>query len=330
MKKVFNQLENENIYYKTERGVLIQDDCQNVLNKIPDKSINLIYTDLPFGKTQNTWDSIIPAEWMWKEFNRILADNGVVVLHAMEEFSAFLMMSNLKDYKFRWYWQKDRGTGHLNAKKMPLRNIEDILVFSPHKLGNFTYNPQMTKGEPCHSVGKAKGINQSEHSRNNNYGNFKKVETEGDLKYPKTLLYFPRDKDKLHETQKPLLLAEYLIKTHSNENDVLLDISSGVSTSGLACEKNNRYWINIEKDIMKDKKSKEYICAGYCEKAKNRFNTYFEDLWRELEDKTIDNNECLTSDFYIWKTGTSKDGIWGWFNRNYSLGLSYLVNESNS
>ena len=273
---IFECLQNEKIYYKTNRGVLIQDDCQNVLNKIPDKSVNLVYSDLPFGKTQNSWDKLIPSNWMWNEFDRILAPNGVVVLHSMEEFTAFLIMSNLKWYKYRWYWEKDRGTGFLNAKKMPLRNIEDILVFSPNKLGNFTYNPQMVEGKACHSRGKAVGKKQEDFSRNNNYGSLEAVQTKGNLKYPKTLLYFSRDKEKLHDTQKPLALSEYIIKTYTNENDVILDISSGVSTSGLAAEKNNRYWINIEKDIIKDKKTKEYICAGYCEKAKNRINTYLQ------------------------------------------------------
>nr|WP_279286569.1 site-specific DNA-methyltransferase [Clostridium botulinum] len=211
---------------------------------------------------------------MWSEFNRILKDNGCVVLHSMEEFTFLLGMSNFKNYKYRWYWQKDRGTGFLNAKKMPLRNIEDVLVFSPSKLGNFTYNPQMTIGQECHSRGKSVGRKQEEFSTNDNYGELKAVQTKGNLKYPKTLLSFPRDKDKLHPTQKPLALAEYIIKTYTNENDIVLDISSGVSTSGLASEIHNRYWINIEKDIKKDKSTKEYICAGYCEKAKNRINTY--------------------------------------------------------
>lgn len=198
---------------------------------------------------------------MWNEFYRILTNNGVIVLHAMEEFSAMLIMSNTKDYKYKWYWQKDRGTGHLNAKKMPLRNVEEILIFSPVKLGQFTYNPQMYEGEPCHSRGKALGKSQEDFSRNNNYGSFKAVETEGNMKYPKTLLYFQRDKEKLHDTQKPLLLAEYIIKTYSNEEDTILDITAGVCTSGLAAERLNRKWINIEKDI------------NYCKKAIERFKT---------------------------------------------------------
>jgi site-specific DNA-methyltransferase (adenine-specific) len=255
---------NINIILKTNNGIIIQDDCINVLKNIPDKSQKLIYCDLPYNKTQNIWDSTLSTKWMWNEFNRLLVDNGVAVLHAMEEFSAMLTMSNLKDYKYKWFWQKDRGTGHLNAKKMPMRNIEELLVFYKNQP---TYNPQMYEGEPCHSVGKAKGISQREHSVNTNYGEFTKVETEGNMKYPKTLLYFSRDKEKLHPTQKPLGLAEYIIKTYTNGGDSILDITAGVCTSGLAAEGLNRKWINIEKDY--DDKGN---CLGYCEKAIARFN----------------------------------------------------------
>lgn len=255
-----------NIIYKTTNGIIVKDDCMNATQYIKDKSVNLIYCDLPYDKTQNIWDSTLPTEWMWKEYYRMLANNGVIALHAMEEFSAMLTMSNTKDYKYKWYWQKDRGTGHLNAKKMPLRDVEELLIFSKVNLGNFTYNPQMTKGEKCHTRGKAVGKDQQDFSRNNNYGSFKAVETEGEMKYPKTLLYFHRDKEKLHDTQKPLGLAEYIIKTYTNEGDSVLDITAGVCTSGLASERLNRRWINIEKDT--DSKGN---CLGFCEKAIKRF-----------------------------------------------------------
>ena len=184
-----------------------------------------------------------------------------------------LIMSNLKQYKYKWFWKKgNKPTGFLNAKKQPLRIMEEILIFYKSQP---TYNPQMTKGAKCHSRGKAVGTDACQ---TNNYGEYNAVETAGDLKYPQTFLEIPRDKEKLHETQKPLELAEYITKTYTNENDVILDITSGVSTSGLAAEKNNRYWINIEKDIMKDKKTKEYICAGYCEKAKTRIVSYLDSI----------------------------------------------------
>jgi len=256
----------KDVYFKTNKGVIIQDDCMNVTQYIPNQSISLIYADLPFKMTQNSWDIPIPFEWQWKECNRLLKPDGVIAFHAMELFSALLLTSNTKQFKFEWYWEKDRGTGFLNAKKMPLRNIEEILIFSPAKLGQFTYNPQMVKGEKCHSRGKSVGKSQSDFSTNTNYGELIAVETEGDMKYPKTLLSFPRDKEKLHPTQKPIGLAEYIIKTHSNEEDIVLDITSGVCTSGLAAENTNRQWINIERD--KDEKEN---CLGYCDKAVKRF-----------------------------------------------------------
>jgi site-specific DNA-methyltransferase (adenine-specific) len=180
---------------------------------------------------------------MWSEFHRVLKPNGVIVLHAMELFSALLISSNPKEYKYKWFWQKDRGTGHLNAKRMPMRNIEEVLVFYKKQP---TYNPQMYEGEACHTRGKAVGKEQSDFSRNNNYGNFKAVETEGNLKYPKTLLYFPRDKEKLHDTQKPLALAEYLINTYTSTGDNVLDITVGSGTSMVAAKKLGRNYVGFE------------------------------------------------------------------------------------
>jgi site-specific DNA-methyltransferase (adenine-specific) len=203
----------------------------------------MIYCDLPFQMTQNKWDNIIPLEWMWNEFHRVLKPNGAIVLHAMELFSALLISSNPKEYKYKWFWQKDRGTGHLNAKRMPMRNIEEVLVFYKKQP---TYNPQMYEGEACHTRGKAVGKEQADFSRNNNYGNFKAVETEGNLKYPKTLLYFPRDKEKYHDTQKPLELNEYLINTYTNMNDNVLDITFGSGTSMVAAKKLRRNYIGFE------------------------------------------------------------------------------------
>lgn len=241
-------------YLKTNLGCIINDKCENVSTQIKDKSIKLIYCDLPYNKTQNIWDGTISTDWLWKESHRILQDDGAIVLHGMEEFSAMLIMSNLKEYKYKWYWKKgNKPTGFLNAKKQPLRIIEDILVFYNKQC---TYNPQMVKGKPCHSRGK---IVDTYEGQTNNYGEYKAVNTDGDFKYPQTLLEFPRDNEKLHPTQKPLSLAEYIIKTYTNENDIIVDYTSGVCTSGLAAENLNRQWINIEQDIE------------YCKKAIKRF-----------------------------------------------------------
>ena len=233
-------------------------DCLELMDQLPDGSVDLVLADLPYGKTQNHWDSEIDIGELWKQYKRVLKSNGVVALFGMEEFSATLIVSNLDWYKYKWYWAKDRGTGFLNAKKMPLRKIEEILIFSPAKIGSFTYLPIMTKGKPNHSVGKAEGRDQGEVSRNNNYGNLKKVNTNGDMKYPTTLLEFPRDKEKLHDTQKPVGLAEYFIETYSYTGEVVLDNVMGSGTSGIAALKKGRKFIGIEKDF------------NYFEVAKNR------------------------------------------------------------
>ncbi len=241
-------------------------DCMapDGIQALEEGSIDLIYCDLPFQMTQNTWDNIIPLEWMWKEFRRVSKPNAPVVLHAMELFSALLISSNHKEYKYKWYWQKDRGTGHLNAKKMPMRNVEEVLVFYCKQP---TYNPQMYEGERCHSVGKAQGVSQRDHSRNTNYGEFKKVNTSGNLKYPKTLLYFPRDTPKLHPTQKPLALAEYLIRTYTNSGDTVLDITVGSGTSMLAAKNSGRQFLGFEKD------------EGHFEIAASRISNNLVDFW---------------------------------------------------
>lgn len=224
------------------------EDCLEGMKRIEAGSIDMILADLPYGTTQNKWDSVIPLEPLWREYKRIIAPSGVIVLHGVELFSAKLMLSNPEWYRYKWFWQKDRGTGHLNAKKMPLKNVEELLVFSPVGLGKHTYNPQMVEGEACHSVGKADGVSQRVHSRNNNYGEFTKVNTAGNLKYPKTLLYFQRDVPKLHDTQKPVALEEYMIKTYTNEGDLVLDNCFGSGTTILACINTRRNFIGFEKD----------------------------------------------------------------------------------
>lgn len=224
------------------------EDCLEGMKKLDSQSIDFILADLPYGTTQNKWDSVIPLELLWKEYKRIIKNNGTIALHAVELFSAKLLLSNELWYRYKWFWQKDRGTGHLNAKKCPMKNIEEILIFSPSTLGNFTYNPQMIEGEPCHTRGKVVGKRQEEFSRNNNYGSFKAVETKGNLKYPKTLLYFQRDNLKLHDTQKPVALEEYLIKTYTNENGVVLDNCIGSGTTAIACINTNRNYVGFEND----------------------------------------------------------------------------------
>ena len=227
----------------TENIKLYQGDCLNIMKDIPDKSIDMVLCDLPYNTskrrtTWNSWDCEIDLEKLWKEYNRIIKDNGVVVLFAQGLFSAQLIMSNFKNYKYEWIWRKEQGTGFLNAKRMPLKNHENILIFYKKQP---TYNPQMREGTPYTTT---KG------SKSSNYCNSDKIVTTNNNgeRYPLTVLDFKRDKDKLHPTQKPVSLCEFLIKTYTNENDIVLDNTMGSGSTGVACLNTNRKFIGIELD----------------------------------------------------------------------------------
>ena len=222
---------------------LYNGDCLEVMKNIPDKSVDMILCDLPYNVTRNKWDVLIPFDALWEQYNRIIKDNGTIVLFAQGMFTSDLMQSNRKHWRYNLIWEKDRPSGFLNAKRMPLRNHEDICVFykkSP------TYNPQMWEGKPSHSVGKAKGENTCKN--NNNYGNFAIVEREGNLKYPRSVLKFDRPHPPIHPTQKNVELCEWLVKTYTNENEVVLDNCMGSGTTGVACVNTNRKFIGIELD----------------------------------------------------------------------------------
>lgn len=209
-----------------------------------DKSIDMILCDLPYGTTQNKWDSIIPLDLLWAQYSRISKDNAATVLTAQTPFDKILGVSNLDKLKYEWIWEKSQGTGFMNAKKMPLKSHENILVFYKNLP---TYNPQMTEGKPYTT--KRKGnVDTGE-----NYGKVgiqMRTDTiNNGLRYPTTSpLKFKYDKDKLHPTQKPVELFKYLIKTYTNEGDLVLDNCAGSGTTAIACENLNRRWICIEKD----------------------------------------------------------------------------------
>ena len=208
------------------------------MKQIDDKSINLILCDLPYGVTaRNEWDNIIPFDKLWEQYKRIIKDNGVIVLTASQPFTSALVMSNPNMFKYEWIWEKSKGAGFLNAKKQPLRNHEQILVFYFSKP---TYNPQFHKGKP---------YNHKEPSKlSNNYGVFtlKRSISNGDY-YPKTIIHFSNAKSETnHPTQKPVALFEYLIKTYTNEGDLVLDNCIGSGTTAVACIKTNRKFIGIE------------------------------------------------------------------------------------
>lgn len=215
-------------------------DCLELMKKIPDKSIDMILCDLPYGTTACKWDSVIPFEPLWEQYNRIIKDNGAIVLFGSEPFSTELRHSNLKMYGYDWVWKKQKPTNFYQVKWQPLKEHENILVFYKHKP---IYNPQGTKSVCVKSGRKNKSSNLY-----NNYDGGNYVQTVGN--YPRSILEYPTEGDKyrLHPTQKPVALLEYLLKTYTNEGEVVLDNCMGSGSTGVAAVNTNRKFIGIELD----------------------------------------------------------------------------------
>ena len=225
---------------------LINDDCLNAMAKLPDNSIDFILTDPPYGTTACKWDSVIPFELMWEQLNRIIKPNGAIVLFSKQPFTSSLVMSNPKYFKYEWIWQKSHATGHLNSKKQPMRQHENICVFYKKQS---VYNPQMIDKTYID-----KRTKSGDDSNVDVYGDFKAVKrqipvTKG---YPKTIQYFSTPfkggEGGKHPTRKPVALMEYLIKTYTNENETVLDFTMGSGSTGVACVNTNRNFIGIEMD----------------------------------------------------------------------------------
>lgn len=226
----------------TEDYQLLFGDCLERMKDIPDGSVDLILTDPPYGTTACKWDSVIPFEPMWNELKRIIKPNGAIVLFGAEPFSSLLRCSNIKDFKYDWIWEKSKATGFLNSKKQPLRAHEIISVFYSKPP---TYNPQMVEG-----VSYNKGV-RKEQTDNDVYGSFKQVEVKSDgFRFPRSVQYFKTAEFEggFHKTQKPVALLEYLIKTYTNENEVVLDFTFGSCSTGVACLNTNRKFLGIEMD----------------------------------------------------------------------------------
>ena len=230
-----------------KRNEIYLGDCLELIPKhIEDKSVDMIFCDLPYGTTKCKWDSVIDLSKLWKEYERVIKDNGAIVLFAQTPFDKVLGASNLKMMKYEWIWEKTAATGHLNAKKMPMKAHENILVFYK-KLP--TYNPQKTSGhKPINSYTKyVKTQNNTEI-----YGEMKREISGGGKtdRYPRSILTFASDKQKskLHPTQKPLALIEYMIKTYTNEGDLILDNACGSGTTGLGAKNLKRDYIMMEQD----------------------------------------------------------------------------------
>lgn len=211
-------------------------DCLEGMKQIPDGSIDAIICDLPHGTTRNQWDSIIPLDKLWEQYKRIAKPSAPIVLFAQCPFDKVLGASNIPMLKYEWIWEKENGTGFLNAKKMPLKIHENILVFYKDLP---VYNPQMRQGfEPY----KCKTGDQG-----TNYGNYEKVVSiSNGERYPLTILRFDRDSDGFHPTQKPVDLLRYLVLTYTNEGDIVLDNCMGSGTTAVACIKEKRNFIGFE------------------------------------------------------------------------------------
>lgn len=239
---------------------IIKGDCLEVMPNIPDKSIDMILCDLPYGTTQNKWDSVIPLDKLWKEYKRIIKDNGVIVLTSQGVFTAKLILSNEKWFKYKVVWIKSKPTNFLNAKKQPLRKHEDICIFYKKQP---TYNPQMTEGTAYD-----KGVRKDQYT--GSYGDFKpkRVKSNGN-RYPLDVIGYEEKHDDFvycktaesegkvyHPTQKPIELGQYLIRTYTKEGDIVLDNACGSGSFLVAAAKENRKYIGIEKneDILLHKK----------------------------------------------------------------------------
>ena len=241
---------------KIENITLLNGDCLKMMKEIPDNSIDMVLCDLPYGTSASSWDKKIPMNDLWNEYKRIIKHNRAIVLFSQQPFTSLLITSNIEMWKYNWIWEKDNGTNFMNSHFCPLKITEDICVFgngatSFVKNGeNLIYNPQFSEGKPYSII----SGNQKSNSAvvrggkggRDDVGGYK---TESDGKrYPKNLIKFNRDKDKLHPTQKPVSLCEYLIQTYTNEGDVVLDNCMGSGTTGIACLNTNRKFIGMELD----------------------------------------------------------------------------------
>ena len=235
-----------------ERNSLINGDCLEVMKGIEDKSVDAIICDPPFGTTDCKWDSIIPFDKLWEAYNRIIKDNGAIVLFGSEPFSTLLRSSNLKDYKYDWIWEKSKGScsGFVHAKNMPLKQHEIVSVFSKGAMGHksllgdkrMTYNPQGLIYKPTKETSKNK-FGSTIGKRPSQVDNYTREYTN----YPTSILQFKSERG-LHPTQKPVALLEYLIKTYSNEGELILDNCMGSGSTCVAAINTKRDYIGIEMD----------------------------------------------------------------------------------
>jgi len=262
------------IYHETEHGVLYCGDCLEIMPMFADKSIDMVLCDLPYGTTACKWDVIIPFEPLWEQYKRIIKDNGAIVLTASQPFTSALVMSNTNMFRYEIIWEKERPTNIFFLKKQIAKYHENVLVFYSKQP---IYNPQMVKREGNHSQ-KEKEYDLTKCNNNGSKTHLKQTyayskDYNPELIYPKSVLRINRDRQKdAHPTQKPVALFEYLIKTYTNEGDLVLDNTAGSGTTAIACIRYKRRYIMIEKE------------EKYCEIAAKRIETELEqtDIFRDM------------------------------------------------
>lgn len=269
--RIYNNIEDiKNTTRIIEPDSLINADCLEAMKYIKDKSVNLILCDLPYGTTACKWDTIIPFDKLWEQYNRIIKDNGAIVLFGSQPFTSMLVMSNLNNFKYEWIWEKQRASNFMSAKYQPLKYHENICVFSKE---THNYYPQKYKVLEFEEIKQMsdKELKQVFETRDyDRFGNIDRRKTIRDPKtnkeylgskitktrsaddgsrFPKSVLKINKSINKnIHPTQKPVALLEYLIKTYTQENEVVLDNCFGSNSTGIACKNTNRRYIGIEKD----------------------------------------------------------------------------------
>ena len=250
------------------QNTLFEGDCLEIMKQFPDHSIDMVLCDLPYGTTQNKWDTIINFDDLWQQYHKIVKPNGAIVLTGQGLFTAKLILSNEKYFKYKIVWEKSKPTNFLNAKKQPLRKHEDICIFYRKQP---TYNPQMTEGKPYN-----KGIRRDQLT--GSYGSFKPVlRTSDGERYPIDVVYFKTAESEpygqvIHPTQKPVELGRYLIKTYSNEGDLILDNSFGSGSFLLAAALENRKFCGIELNQNTHLFKQSNKVMDYIDFAKNRLD----------------------------------------------------------
>lgn len=242
MKKVFSD----------KTGLLIHGDCLEVMPNLPTGKFDMILCDLPYGTTACKWDTVIPFEPLWEQYKRLIKPNGAVVLTASQPFTSALVMSNVEMFKYAWVWDKSRAVGFVNAKLKPMPKHEDVLVFSMGTTANkaknnMTYIPQGL--EPYNKI--VKGLKgKAADSDGNGYGrpSMRPELLQEFTNYPTSVLNISSEPKPIHPTQKPVALFEYLIKTYTNEGDLVLDNCMGSGTTAVACRNTKRKWVGIERE----------------------------------------------------------------------------------